>query len=241
MATNKTVLITGSNRGIGLQFVQEYKKLGWNVIAAVRDPTAADKLNAFAPYKVVQLDIGDEASVLSAAKELDGEAIDLLINNAGIIIRDELASATKANMLKLFEVNSVGPFLVTRAFIPHLKAAAVKNGSANVIQVSSLVGSISLCAGNYYGYGTSKAALNMISSSLAIDLKGDNVGVFVLHPGYVATDMTGGGAVDIVRGDEVIKAISTEKCVGDMMSVINKLTLAETGKYYSYTGEALPW
>ncbi|KAF1333223.1 Short chain dehydrogenase, partial [Globisporangium splendens] len=238
MAT-KTVLVTGCNRGIGLQFVQEYIKLGWNVIAAVRDPATADELSALAPYKIVQLDIGDEESVLNAAKELDGEAIDLLINNAGIIMLENLANSSKANMLKLFEVNAIGPFLVTRAFIPHLKVAVTKNGSANVAQISSLVGSIDLNIGKNYGYPTSKAALNMISSSLAIDLKRDNIGVFILHPGYVNTRMTGGR--DIVWHGNVMKAISTQSSAQDLIEVISKRTLEDTGKFYSYTGESIPW
>uniref|UniRef100_K3XCK0 Uncharacterized protein n=1 Tax=Globisporangium ultimum (strain ATCC 200006 / CBS 805.95 / DAOM BR144) TaxID=431595 RepID=K3XCK0_GLOUD len=236
---SKTVLVTGCNRGIGLQFVQEYIKLGWNVIAAVRDPTTADELNALAPYKIVQLDIGDEESVLNAAKELGDEAIDLLINNAGIIMLENLANSTKANMLKLFEVNAVGPFLVTRAFVPHLKAAVAKNGSANVAQISSLVGSIDLNIGKNYGYPTSKAALNMISSSLAIDLKHDSIGVFILHPGYVNTRMTGGR--DIVWHGNVMKAISTQSSAQDLIEVISKRTLEDTGKFYSYTGESIPW
>uniref|UniRef100_K3XCT6 Uncharacterized protein n=1 Tax=Globisporangium ultimum (strain ATCC 200006 / CBS 805.95 / DAOM BR144) TaxID=431595 RepID=K3XCT6_GLOUD len=161
MAAPKTVLITGATRGIGLTLAEHYVRLGWKVIGAVRDPAAADKL-----------DSSDEASILNAAKALEGEAIDLLINNAGILLSSgTLAATTKDDLLKQFEVNSVGPFLVTRAFIPHLKAAVAKHGSAYVAQISSVMGSIGLNFGGYYGYRESKAAVNMINSSLAIDLK----------------------------------------------------------------------
>uniref|UniRef100_K3W9D9 Uncharacterized protein n=2 Tax=Globisporangium ultimum (strain ATCC 200006 / CBS 805.95 / DAOM BR144) TaxID=431595 RepID=K3W9D9_GLOUD len=236
----KTVLITGSSRGIGLKLVEEYVKLGWNVIAAARNPAKADQLAALSPYKIVQLDSGDEASVLRVAKELEGEAIDLLINNAGINVSGDLASTTKADLLKQFEINAVGPFVVTRAFIPHLKAAVAKHGSANVAQISSYVGSITLNVGTAYGYRTSKTALNMINSCLAFDLKNDNIGSFVLHPGYVATDMSRGG-VDLVMGDVVLKAISTDTSVRDLISVIGNFTIADSGKFYNHTGEQLPW
>uniref|UniRef100_K3XBW7 Short-chain dehydrogenase n=1 Tax=Globisporangium ultimum (strain ATCC 200006 / CBS 805.95 / DAOM BR144) TaxID=431595 RepID=K3XBW7_GLOUD len=236
----KTVLITGSSRGIGLKFVEEYIKLGWDVIATVRNPAKAEQLAALSPYKIVQLDSADENSILSAAKELDGESIDLLINNAGILLgNDILSSTTKEDLLKQFEVNSVGPFLVTRAFIPHLKAAVAKNGSANVTQISSFVGSITLNAGSMHGYRASKTALNMINSCLAVDLKSDNIGSFVVHPGYVATDMNGG--VDLVMGGIVIKAISTDTSVGDLIKVIGNFTIANTGKFYNHTGDELPW
>ncbi|KAF1326705.1 Short chain dehydrogenase, partial [Globisporangium splendens] len=227
----KTVLITGSTRSIGLKLAEHYIKSGWNVIGAARDPATADQLKALSPYKIVQLDSSDEASILNAAKALEGEAIDLLINNAGILLGSgTLVSTTKEDMLKQFEVNSVGPFLVTRAFIPHLKAAVAKHGSAYVAQISSVVGSITQNFGGFYGYRASKAALNMINSSLAIDLKNDQIGAFALNPGYVQTDMNKG------EGE-----ITVETSVNGLVSVIDKFTLEDTDKLYNYTGEILPW
>ncbi|KAF1333340.1 Short chain dehydrogenase, partial [Globisporangium splendens] len=249
----KTVLITGSSRGISLKFVEEYIKLGWNVVAAVRSPAKAEQVSktrkaaisyppryaSLLPYKIVQLDSADENSILSAAKELESESIDLLINNAGINLLGDLASSMEVDFIKQFEVNSIGPFLVTRAFIPHLKAAVAKNGSANVAQISSYAGSLTLNAGSMHGYRASKTALHMINSCLAIDLKSDNIGTFVVHPGYVATDMTGG--VDLVMGDIVVKAISTDTSVHDLIKVIDNFTIANTGKFYNHTGDELPW
>uniref|UniRef100_K3XCQ1 Short chain dehydrogenase n=1 Tax=Globisporangium ultimum (strain ATCC 200006 / CBS 805.95 / DAOM BR144) TaxID=431595 RepID=K3XCQ1_GLOUD len=141
-----------------------------------------------------------------------------------------LAATTKDDLLKQFEVNSVGPFLVTRAFIPHLKAAVAKHGSAYVAQISSVMGSIGLNFGGYYGYRESKAAVNMINSSLAIDLKNDKIGAFVLHPGWVQTDMNKG------EGE-----ITVETSVNGLVSAIDKFTLEDTGKFYDYTGKILPW
>ncbi|GAB9473141.1 Short chain dehydrogenase [Globisporangium polare] len=226
----KTVLITGATRGIGLKLAEHYVKLGWKVIGAARDPAAADQLKALSPYKIVQLDSSDEASVVQAAKTLEGEAIDLLINNAGIFSSGGLEDTTKDDIMKQFEVNGVGPFLVTRAFVPHLKAAVAKNGEAYVAQISSYMGSITLNGGGFYGYRASKTAINMVNSSLAVDLKEHKIGAFVLHPGYVITDLTGH------LGD-----VTTETSVTGLIKVIATFSLADTGKFYDYTGKHLPW
>lgn len=178
----------------------------------------------------MQLDSSDEASVVQAAKALEGEAIDLLINNAGIFSNGGLQDTTKDDLMKQFEVNGVGPFLVTRAFIPHLKAAVAKNGSAYVAQISSYMGSITLNGGGSYGYRASKTAINMINSGLAVDLKEHNIGAFVLHPGYVITDLTGH------KGD-----VTAETSVQGLIKVIATFSLADTGKFYDYMGKNLPW
>ncbi|GAB9473142.1 Short chain dehydrogenase [Globisporangium polare] len=228
----KTVLITGATRGIGLKLTELYVKRGWNVIGAARDTTKADQLRVLSPYKIVQLDAADEASILNAAKQLDGEAIDLLINNAGIFLGSDM-NETKADLMKQFEVNVTGPLLVTRAFIPHLKAAVAKNGLAKVAQISSYMGSITLNDGGFngfYGYRASKAALNMINASLAVDLKSDGIATFALHPGYVATDLNGHQGT-----------ISTDESASGLVAVIEKLTIEDTGKFVSYDGESLPW
>uniref|UniRef100_K3WS08 Short-chain dehydrogenase n=1 Tax=Globisporangium ultimum (strain ATCC 200006 / CBS 805.95 / DAOM BR144) TaxID=431595 RepID=K3WS08_GLOUD len=234
----KTVLITGATRGIGLKFVEHYLNLGWNVIGTARDLSKADELKSLAPYRIVQLDTGDEDSILNAAKELEGEAIDLLLNNAGVADGGNKDITTKRDLLRQFEVNAVGPFLVTRTFLPHLKAAVAKNGGAFVAQLTSYLGSIThstedyfiFKAGDVIGYRASKAALNMITSSLAVDLKDDQIGVFLLDPGFVATDMT------VQMG-----IITTDASVSGLVSVIDKFTLADTGKALDYTGKIVPW
>ncbi|KAF1333209.1 Short chain dehydrogenase, partial [Globisporangium splendens] len=235
----KTVLVTGATRGVGLQFAEHYAKLGWNVIAAARDPSNAEmarldlkwKLTSLSPYKIVQMDSSDEASIVRAATQLDGEPIDVLINNAGVLFRDDLASTTKEDLLRTFEVNSVGPFLVTRVFLPHLKLAVAQHGSASVMQISSQLGSIERnLTGKLCSYRASKAAVNMINSSLAVDLKSENIAAVVVHPGYVATDMNSHQGT-----------ISAETSVTGLVDVIDKLTLADTGKFFDYAGESLPW
>ncbi|GAB9478015.1 Short chain dehydrogenase, partial [Globisporangium polare] len=165
-------------------------------------------------YRLVQLDNADEASIVNAARQLEGEPIDLLINNAGIFVRADFAKTTKEDLMKTFEVNTVGPFLVTRALVPNLKAAAKKSGAAAVAQISSQLGSMERTNGGYYSYRASKAALNMINASLAVDLKSDGIAAFTFHPGYVATDINNHQGT-----------ISTETSASGLIAVIEKLTV----------------
>ncbi|KAK1948359.1 Glutathione S-transferase 1 [Phytophthora citrophthora] len=186
----KTVLITGSTRGIGLSLAEHYTSAGWNVIGTTRANSNTDKLNALSPLKTVVLDVSDESSVLKAAIELEGVVIDLLINNAGIGYPTTFTTVTKEQTMHQYEVNVTGPFLVTRAFLPNLQLAVKAHGSASVLQVSSVVGSITnnteenewMFRGQY-GYTASKAALNMVTRSLAMDLREHKIPVVCMNPG----------------------------------------------------------
>ncbi|KAG2784384.1 hypothetical protein PC116_g2093 [Phytophthora cactorum] len=241
-STKKTVLITGSTRGIGLAFVEHYTKAGWNVIGTARANSNTEKLKALAPFKTVAMDTSDEASILEAARQLEGQPIDLLINNAGIGIPSKLETGTKDALMSLFEVNAVGPFLVTRALLPNLQLAAKANGGASVVQLSSFLGSI----GSYtndtvnsfkqagYGYPSSKTALNMITRSLAFDLRSSGIVVVSVHPGYVDTDMT--------KGKATLKPADS---VAAMTGLIAKLNPESTGKFLNLDPQIpvaeLPW
>ncbi|KAL4139044.1 hypothetical protein PRIC2_002542 [Phytophthora ramorum] len=229
----KTVLITGSTRGIGLEFAKHFTNAGWKVIGVARNANQADKLKALSPFKLVSFDCTDEASIARAAEELEDVPVDLLINNAGIYKDGGLETTSKEMLMRQFEVNTVGPFLVTRALLPNLQSAAQKNGKdgALVVTVSSQMGSITgNTFGGNYSYGASKAAVNMVNASLAIDLKEDNIAAIVVHPGYVVTDLTGG------LGD-----VHTDESVRGMASVIEKVTLADTGKFFHFQGHEMPW
>ncbi|KAL4137802.1 hypothetical protein PRIC2_001312 [Phytophthora ramorum] len=239
--TKKTVLITGSTRSIGLSLAEHYTKSGWNVIGTVRANSNTDDLEALSPFKTVTLDASDEASVLAAARELEGVPIDLLINNAGIYIEDDLKSVTKDAFMRQFEVNAVGPFLVTRALLPNLELAAKKHGTATVAQVSSFLGSLGSNVEEHhgffshaYGYAPSKAALNMVTRSLSVGLRDSNIVFVTLNPGYVATDMNNH------QGwlEASVSAASMAKIVAD-------LTMKDTGKFYNADTQLgafeLPW
>ncbi|KAG2502882.1 hypothetical protein JM16_009435 [Phytophthora kernoviae] len=248
--STKTVLITGATRGLGLTFADHYIKAGWKVIGTARDIEKAGNLKALAPFKVVQLaDTSDEASIAQMAKELDGIPIDLLINNAGIMGQDVYSTVTKDSFMRHFEVNSVGPFLVTRALHPNLKLAATANGTATVASVSTILGSIhvnldgafgplkkvyyenhKLPNGSVYSYRASKSALNMINANMAMDLHPDNIIAVVLQPGYVNTDLTHGKGV-----------VQPADSVAGMTNVISGLTLGDTAKFFDFQGPELPW
>jgi len=181
--------------------------------------------------KLLQLDTSDEASILSAAEQLKGEPIDLVINNAGVGGSRSLADSTKEEMMKQFEINAVGPFLVTRALLPNLKLAVAKNGSAIVGQVTSRMGSIAdNGSGGAYGYRASKTALNMLNSSLALDLKDEKIIALALHPGYVQTRMTG-----------VTGPVTPDESVAGLTKIIANATAEDSGKYFHFTGYNLPW
>ncbi|KAG7383640.1 hypothetical protein PHYBOEH_009846 [Phytophthora boehmeriae] len=242
--TKKTVLITGATRGLGLAFATHYSKAGWSVIGTARANSNTDQLAALSPFKIVAMDTGDEASVIEAAQQLDGVAIDLLINNAGIAEGGGFESSTKESMMRQFEVNAIGPFLVTRALLPNLQLAAKTHGSASVVQLSSIVGSIASNTkdaeayfGVVYGYSTSKAALNMITRSLAVKLRSSDIVVVSLHPGYVATDMS--------KGSPLKATLQPSDSVAAMTERIAKLSLEDTGKFFNLDeripGTELPW
>ncbi|KAK1929258.1 C-factor [Phytophthora citrophthora] len=239
--TKKTVLITGSTRSIGLALAEYYTKEGWTVIGTARANSTTTSLKALSPFKIVTLDTSNEESVLDAARQLEEIPIDLLINNAGIWVPDSFKSATKDSFMRQFEVNSVGPFLVTRALLPNLELAVKKNGSAYVAQVTSLLGSIGSNTPEFedffsqgYGYAASKAALNMVTRSMSVHLRQSNIGFVTLHPGYVATDIN--------DHQGYMKPSTSAEA---MANIVANLKLEDTGKFFNadeqYPVFELPW
>eukprot|EP00644_Phytophthora_capsici_P001811 jgi/Phyca11/108187/e_gw1.14.699.1 len=240
MSSMKTVLITGSTRGIGFALAEYYVKAGWKVIGTARASSNTEKLAALSPFKIVTMDTGDEATVLEAARQLEGIPIDLLINNAGMGIYTTFETASKDAIMKTLEVNAIGPFLVTRALVENLKLAAKVEQPAVVVQISTSLGSITYNNDDYaqlvrgqYPYTTSKAALNMITRSLAMDLRENNIAVVSMNPGYVATDMTNHQGP--IKADDAAAA---------MNNIVSKLSLDDSGKFFNADPALsleLPW
>ncbi len=222
-----TVLITGANRGLGLEFARQYKEAGWQVIGTARKPDSATSLKELG-VTVMQLDVTDGDSVAQLAKDLDGRPIDMLINNAGILPAQDTLTETEVDTVAwILDVNTLGPLRVTQALLPNLAAG----DSKTIINITSGLGSIERNqSGRFYGYRESKAALNMFSRTLAAELGGDGFIVVAMDPGWVQTDMGGPNAT-----------LTPEQSISGMRSVIETLTVEDTGTYRRHDGATVPW
>ena len=220
---SRTVVITGANRGIGLEFVRLYLAQGDTVYAVCR---AASEALSQTQAKVIEgIDVAKPESAVLLASQLDGVRIDLLINNAGILCDEQLGTINYDTLLDQFLVNAVGPLRVTEALAPQLASGA------KLALITSRMGSIAdNGSGGRYGYRMSKAALNAAGMSLAKDLAGRGVAVAILHPGYVQTEMVGG------RGD-IPANVAAER----LAARIEGLSLKNTGTFWHSNGEELPW
>ncbi|QFU77929.1 SDR family oxidoreductase [Halioglobus maricola] len=222
-----TVLVTGANRGIGLEMVKQMKARGLDVIGTARKPAEADELRATGA-RVEQLDVTDADSLAALAETLKGVKIDMLVNNAGVggQAPESFRDTDFAAIDWTFEVNTLGPMRVTQALIDNLDAGQQKT----VVHISSVMGSIEKNRGGYYGYRASKAALNMMNKSLAQELGKEGYTCVVMHPGWVQTRMGGPDA-----------AITAEVSVKGMLDVFAGLSPDDNGRFYDYQGESIPW
>lgn len=229
-----TILITGANRGLGLEFTQQYAQDGWTVFACCREPekaTALEKLAKECPNVLVfPLDLADLAQIDQLAIQLDGVAIDVLLNNAGIY--GDSAGHGFGNLdyeqwSKNMMVNVFAPVKMTEAFLPHLQNGKQKT----VVAMSSLMGSLAdNGSGGSILYRSSKAALNAAMKSVAIDNRAKEVAVLILHPGWVKTDMGGSNA-----------PLEIPESVQKMRDTIANFTLVQSGEFLRYDGTSLPW
>lgn len=227
-----TVLITGANRGLGLEFARQYQADGWDVIACCRKPAEATELNALG-VRVEALDVADEASVAVLKGRID-VPIDLLLNNAGTYgARDagRFGAVDAEEFLKVQRINALGPLLVTQALTSCLEKAAAERGEARVAVVSSKMGSIGEnTSGGSYIYRASKASANAVVRSMAHDLRERGIVVIVLHPGWVRTDMGGPNGL-----------IDPPESVSGMRSVIASTPPDRAGCFFNYDGKEIPW
>ena len=225
-----TVLITGANRGLGLEFCKQYADEGWDVLACCRNPETADKLADIPQVRVLPLDVSDFAQIDKLAAQLQDTAIDVLINNAGIYgdsPRRSFGQLDYAAWTQTLTINTQAPVKMAEAFLPHLQRGDKKM----LVSISSQMGSIAdNGSGGSIVYRTSKAALNAAMKSIAIDLAEQGIGVLVLHPGWVKTDMGGPNAL-----------IDAQKSVAGMRRVIAEFTPDQSGCFLKYDGSTLPW
>jgi NAD(P)-dependent dehydrogenase (short-subunit alcohol dehydrogenase family) len=217
-----TILITGSNKGIGLQICAQLKARGDDVIATCRTPNAEP--SALGVSIIEGIDVSDADSVGRLKSELAGRRLDVLINNAGILKGDRFGSLDYDVMLEQYRVNALGPLRVTEKLVDNLK-----DGSKVAI-VSSRVGSIAdNGSGGNYGYRASKSAVNQIGMNLKHELMARGIAVVLLHPGLVATDLTGG------------RGIPPAKSARGLIERIDALDIETSGRFWHAEGYELPW
>ncbi len=217
-----TILITGCNRGIGLQLATQLNDRGDTVIGVCRTPS--DELSHLDIRIIAGIDVSDGESITSLKAELGDEPIDVLINNAGIFLGDEFGALNYNDILAQFNVNTLGPLRVTEALRNNLAEGS------KVAIVSSRVGSIAdNLSGGYYGYRASKAAVNQVATNLVHEFKPKGIAVAVLHPGLVATDMTDG------------EGITPAESARGLIQRIDDLTIDTTGGFWHAEGYMLPW
>ncbi len=230
-----TLLITGANRGLGLALVRHALERHWRVHACCREPARANDLAALAeahPGRCAlhRLDVTDHAAIERLAATLEREPIDVVFNNAGVLLdrgARGLAEIEPESMRTSFEVNTIAPLMVARAFVPHLERAERRL----LLAMTSRMGSIAdNTSGRFYAYRASKAALNMVWKSLAIELAPRGITCVVLHPGWVRTAMGGEAA-----------PLTPERSAAGLWAVIERLEPSMTGRFLQYDGAELPW
>ena len=217
------VVITGANRGIGLELARHYQAEGWQVTGVCRETSA--ELEGCATQVIKGIDVTCEESIVRLVATLQGQAIDLLINNAGILHDDTLGSLDIDSLRLQMEVNAFAPLRICEALLPNLQAGG------KIANITSRMGSIGdNDSGGRYGYRASKAAFNAFGRSLAIDLKKRGIAVAQLHPGFVKTRMVNFGGL-----------ITPEESAAGLAARIAALNLENSGSFWHCNGEELPW
>lgn len=220
-----TILITGANRGLGLEFARQYAAAGWRVLATVRDPLSG-RAASDAGAEVYVADIADPASLRRLRQSLAGIGLDIVLNNAGVYGDNQDFGAVDADaFLRVMRVNALAPLQVAELFADLVPAGGI------IACLSSKMGSVAEnTSGGFYAYRASKAALNMVIKSLSLDLKGRGVTVLALSPGWVRTDMGGPNA-----------PLEPPQAVAGMKAVLDRATPDHSGRFWHYDGTEVAW
>ena len=228
-----TMLVTGANRGIGFEFVQQYLAMGEQVVATYRNEEDSDQLISLCAEKsnleIFKLDVASDSSREEFSQRLGDQPIDVFINNAGVYgPRDSVfGKVDEADWLSVLRINALAPLFLTQLLIENFRRGELKK----LLYVTSKMGSIGdNRGGGSYVYRSSKAALNAVVKSISVDLEPEKMAVAVLHPGWVRTDMGGPNGL-----------IDTKTSVAGMIQVIRNLNLESSGVFFNYDGNVIPW
>ena len=229
-----TILVTGTNRGLGLEFVKQFLDDGWQVLACCRKPeVATDLLQVLTDHpdqlSLFPLDVSDLAAIQTLAAQLEGQSIDLLLNNAGIYgsNRHNFSNVDYTSWQQVFMVNAMAPMRMAESFVEHV----AKSQKKKMVFMSSKMGSQGdNSSGGSYLYRSSKSALNAVVKSLSHDLVSRGISTLALHPGWVHTDMGGPHAL-----------IDVEESVQGLRRAIQGLSVGTTGRFIDYAGNEIPW
>ena len=225
------VLITGANRGLGLEFAKQYATDGWHVLACCRNPEAASALQTLAStfhhVQILALDMADFSQIDALAIQLKNQPIDVLINNAGVYPDSTFGDTNYDDWAQAFKINAMASLKMAEAFVQHITKSQLKK----IATLTSKMGSIDdNTSGESYSYRSSKTAVNMVMKSLSIDLKPYGISVVTLHPGWVQTDMGGPNGL-----------INAQTSVAGLRAVIENLSLVNTGQFIAFDGKAIAW
>ena len=230
---NPTILITGANRGIGLELSEQFAEDGWQVLACCRNPAEATQLQALSErglaIELHALDVTNYAQMATLADQLANRPIDILLSNAGIYGSKGtgFGEVDAKEWRQVLEVNTIAPLMLVQAFVEQVAASQQKL----VAVISSKVGSIAdNSSGGSYIYRSSKTAVNQVVKSLSIDLAGRDIAVVSLHPGWVQTDMGGPNA-----------EIGTDESVSGLKSILQSAGRAQSGQFIEFNGNSIPW
>ncbi len=240
LASADTILITGSNRGIGLGLSEAYAEAGWRVIATARAPDRAVELNALAAkydnLTVDELDVTDDAEIAALAAKYEGTPIDVMLNNAGVLGDIDKQSADNVDIDEIkfiMDVNVYGPIKMARAFLPHVRASDQKK----ILTMTSGLGSMTLTQrlGRFYGYRMSKAAVNMAMRAMHADFKSEGLVIGLIAPGQVETELL------FASGFRGPGSITVDESVAGLMKVIDDISMETVGLPINYNGDQIPW
>jgi NAD(P)-dependent dehydrogenase (short-subunit alcohol dehydrogenase family) len=241
-----TVLVTGANRGLGLEWTRQYAERGWHVIATARQPQDATALQQLARQtgrvRIEQLDATDANSVSALSQRLAGRPIDVLVNNVGMLgdePEQKLGSLDPGRFDTYMRVNTLSALLVTQALLPNLRAGTQKKVAGISARVASFAAYPRIHSGLYY-YKASKTALNMVLKNLAMDLQTDGISVIALSPGVVNTYGTEMNH-DAMSPEMRASMTDIESSVGGMIRVLDALTLERSGRWYRFDGTQIDW